>query len=499
MKPELVSSDLTTTDGVNSFIKALKTTSLSKLGKDALNQLGERIYSLPTDTQADAIKAIIESAETDKAIMCEVVDRVAAKTRADKAAHPSQSKAHWRRLLTKFDMTLRRLRPDDPVTERRLFEIEEFWGIRITNRYMSLPSSVLTHLAAIAEEVEHSVAAAYLNAEVLARKERKVNGAKGKVSSGLGITPGDTKNAKAKIQGNEPVPVLSADLLAKHRLRVSKNTGLLKPIEEDESDEECDFDKYDGESGNASKKEKSEDKSEDKNGGGVAQEQKQIDEDGGKGELSQEQNEAEPTHTSVKNQSEQEDAQESEKGDCLSVGDAGGNAEVQDKEPSTNAEDEDEDDARENSMDQSEAELTHTSVKQSEQEDVQEIEKGEHLFVGDAEVHGQEQSNTAANEDEGEKGEKSQEQSDAGPSTGTSVKRQLEEQEDEQPSKRVRLSDDAEVNDQEQNDNGNEDEGEKADSGKDAIEADPSTCTSEKPVCQSVSDTEAKESVKEDA
>ncbi|KAK7511147.1 uncharacterized protein IWZ02DRAFT_494391 [Phyllosticta citriasiana] len=249
MSSDLLTSDITKANGVSAFINALKTTSFSKLEGEEMKQVMERVAKLAADT-SEAKKALLQAPDGTKAKWSEMLGKVADKARADKEAQKKhQSKTSWLKLFSDIDEFQKKLRPSDPQIQKRIQDIEEHWGVATANRYMKLSPSTLGHLVTIAANADHAAAVSYLNAEAVARKERKANGGRGNIPTGLGITPSDAKNVKAKVQAETPIPTLSTDLLAKHKLRVSKTTGLLKPVEGDESDEEVDLSEDDEESG----------------------------------------------------------------------------------------------------------------------------------------------------------------------------------------------------------------------------------------------------------
>ncbi|KAK8228287.1 hypothetical protein HDK77DRAFT_495733 [Phyllosticta capitalensis] len=220
---KLLTADLETEDGVNEFIEALKSLRPSIETGPSKEEFLDRIASLrPT-------------------LLAQVVEGV----KADKAMQQRVGKAAFLEFLEQCDILAKSYRPVSPHAETCLQAIEDHWGMRIANRYMNMGDSALEEMMTIASHANHSVAVTYLNAEILARKERRANGAKGHVPTGHGITISDAKSARAKVVGKWKVPSLSQDLLAKYKLRVSKETGLLKSVAESESDDEDDVEDED--------------------------------------------------------------------------------------------------------------------------------------------------------------------------------------------------------------------------------------------------------------
>ncbi|KAK7555826.1 hypothetical protein IWX49DRAFT_553323 [Phyllosticta citricarpa] len=308
MSSDLLTSDITKANGVSAFINALKTTSFSKLEGEEMKQVMERVAKLAADT-SEAKKAPLQAPEGTKAKWSEMLGEVADQARADKEAQKKhQSKTSWLKLFSDIDEFQKKLRPSDPQIQKRIQDIEEHWGVATANRYMKLSPSTLGHLVTIAANADHAAAVSYLNAEVVSRKERKANGGRGNIPTGLGITPSDAKNVKAKVQAETPVPTLSTDLLAKHKLRVSKTTGLLKPVEGDESDEEVDLSE-DEESGSGQENEDKVEEDDDQEQNDDANDEEEECED------SKDQAEAEPSIATSADSGEEKDQEGEGEGD----------------------------------------------------------------------------------------------------------------------------------------------------------------------------------------
>ncbi|KAK8202831.1 hypothetical protein IWZ01DRAFT_486710 [Phyllosticta capitalensis] len=242
---KLLTADLETEDGVNEFIEALKSLRPSIETGPSKEEFLDRIASLPADRQSDAKAAIIHASETFNMPRRKLLAQVVEGVKADKAMQQRVGKAAFLEFLEQCDILAKSYRPVSPHAETCLQAIEDHWGMRIANRYMNMGDSALEEMMTIASHANHSVAVTYLNAEILARKERRANGAKGHIPTGHGITISDAKSARAKVVGKWKVPSLSQDLLAKYKLRVSKETGLLKSVAESESDDEDDVEDED--------------------------------------------------------------------------------------------------------------------------------------------------------------------------------------------------------------------------------------------------------------
>ncbi|KAK8228286.1 hypothetical protein HDK77DRAFT_486786 [Phyllosticta capitalensis] len=232
-----------------SFLRYLKSLdTVSVMDPSTQKQIVEAIADLPSERQSEAVGAFVDATKAATAALDQTIVALSKITKSDGNAQKIEGKATVRALFPVTHATKKNFKTQAEKHEDNLGLIDKNWGAEIGARYrsMGLTQSASSWIAIMSSKIDNGTAVAYLNFEILHRMNKKSKTCKGNVPEGCLVTGNDAQLAKEKAVAAKtalanptditPLPTLDAALLEKHHLRVSKQTGFLKPKGGEESE-----------------------------------------------------------------------------------------------------------------------------------------------------------------------------------------------------------------------------------------------------------------------